>query len=80
MFIVLIIIQWLESDYFSASSVLKSIASSYNQVTKMSDKFISVRDFENYAIRTLPRTVLGYYQSGSCEEYTLSINNKAFNK
>ncbi|CAH1710748.1 unnamed protein product [Aphis gossypii] len=46
----------------------------------MSNKFISVKDFENYAVSTLPRTVLGYYQSGACDEYTLSINNKAFNK
>ena len=46
----------------------------------MSNKFVSVKDFENYAVGTLPRTVLGYYQSGACDEYTLSINNKAFNK
>jgi len=46
----------------------------------MTNKFISVKDFENYAIGTLPRSVLGYYQSGACDEYTLSINNKAFNK
>lgn len=48
--------------------------------TKMSNKFICVKDFENYAVNTLPRSVLGYYQSGACEEHTLSINNKAFNK
>jgi len=46
----------------------------------MSNKFISVEDFENYAIGALPRAVLGYYQSGACGEYTLSINKKAFNK
>lgn len=46
----------------------------------MSGKFICVKDFENYAIGVLPRNVLGYYQSGACEEFTLSINNKAFNK
>lgn len=46
----------------------------------MTNKFIRVEDFENYAVASLPRKVLGYYQSGACEEYTLSINNKAFNK
>lgn len=46
----------------------------------MSNKFTCVEDFEKYAVDTLPRTVLGYYQSGACEEYTLSINKKAFNK
>jgi len=46
----------------------------------MSTKFVSIKDFENYAIGALPRSVLGYYQSGACDEYTLSINNKAFKK
>jgi isopentenyl diphosphate isomerase/L-lactate dehydrogenase-like FMN-dependent dehydrogenase len=46
----------------------------------MSNKFTCVEDFEKYAAGTLPRMVLGYYQSGACEEYTLSINKKAFNK
>jgi len=46
----------------------------------MSNKLVSVKDFENYAVGTLPRIVLSYYQSGACEEHTLSINNKAFNK
>lgn len=44
------------------------------------NKFTCVEDFEKYAVNTLPRVVLGYYQSGACGEYTLSINNKAFNK
>lgn len=46
----------------------------------MSNKLTCVEDYEKYAIRTLPRTVLGYYQSGACEEFTLSINKTAFNK
>lgn len=46
----------------------------------MSSKLTCVEDFEKYAVGTLPRAVLGYYQSGACEEFTLSINKKAFNK
>lgn len=46
----------------------------------MSNKLTSVKDYENYAVNTLPKPVLGYYQGGACEEFTLSINNRAFNK
>jgi len=61
--------------------VFESVASRFIWPNnKMSNKFISVKDFETYAVGTLPRIVLGYYQSGACEEYTLSNNNKAFNK
>lgn len=46
----------------------------------MTGKFICVEDYEKYAVGMLPKKVLGYYQSGACEEYTLSINKKAFNR
>ncbi|XP_050537900.1 2-Hydroxyacid oxidase 1-like [Daktulosphaira vitifoliae] len=46
----------------------------------MSNKLVSVKDYEIYAVKTLPKTVLGYYTSGACEEYTLSQNKQAFNR
>lgn len=46
----------------------------------MNDKLISVKEFEDYAKTTLPRTVLGYYANGACDELTLSNNEDAFKK
>ncbi|KAK7590190.1 hypothetical protein V9T40_001803 [Parthenolecanium corni] len=45
-----------------------------------SNCFCSVQDFENYAYKTLPRSVLDYYRSGACSQQTLRNNQESFTK
>lgn len=45
-----------------------------------SKKFSCVRDFENYAYKNLPKSVLDYYGGGSLSEHTLRINEESFKK
>lgn len=40
----------------------------------------SVPDFQEYAFKTLPKKVLDYYRSGSCQQKTLHNNREAFDK
>ncbi|XP_050542877.1 2-Hydroxyacid oxidase 1-like isoform X1 [Daktulosphaira vitifoliae] len=46
----------------------------------MFGKLVSVKDYENYAANTLSKTVLDFYKSGACDEYTLSLNEQAFSR
>ncbi|XP_065210958.1 uncharacterized protein Hao [Planococcus citri] len=39
-----------------------------------------VPDFQEYAFRTLPKKVLDYYRSGSCQQKTLHNNREAFDR
>lgn len=43
-------------------------------------KFVSVDEIEKEALQILPRSVRGYYQSGSDDEQTLARNRKAYRK
>ncbi|XP_028043353.1 hydroxyacid oxidase 1 [Bombyx mandarina] len=44
------------------------------------EKYVSVKDLEEAALRLLPKSVRDYYKSGATEEQTLGENKKAFQR
>jgi len=43
-------------------------------------KMVCVRDYEEEALKILPRNALDYYKSGADEEITLRLNQDAFSR
>lgn len=44
------------------------------------EKYISVKDLEEAALKRLPKSVRDYYSSGATEEQTLGENKNAFQR
>nr|CAD7456400.1 unnamed protein product [Timema tahoe] len=41
---------------------------------------VSVEDYEEHALRVLPRSAADFYRCGAGEEFTLRSNSRAFNR
>jgi len=46
----------------------------------MNNKFVSVKDFEEWSKQKLPKEALGYYTSGADDENTLRDNRRSLQK
>ncbi|KAI4498462.1 hypothetical protein M0802_006397 [Mischocyttarus mexicanus] len=42
--------------------------------------FVCVKDYEKYALNTLPPFIRDYYKSGAGDEYSLGLNREAFKR